>query len=34
MAESAPDLDRFTYDQAWEVGSALVARSRPRCCPG
>ena len=28
MTESVPDLDRFNYDDAWDVGSALVARCR------
>lgn len=28
MTESVPDLGRFSYDDAWDVGSALVARCR------
>ena len=28
MSEIAPDLDRFTHDDAWDVGSALVSRCR------
>jgi uncharacterized protein (UPF0303 family) len=33
MAEPVPDLDRFTHDDAWEVGSALVARCRAEQLP-
>ena len=33
MTESAPDLDHFTHDDAWEVGSALVARCRTEQLP-
>ena len=28
MTETVPDLDRFTHDDAWDVGSALVSRCR------
>ena len=33
MTESAPDLDHFAHDDAWEVGSALVARCRVEKLP-
>ena len=33
MTESAPDLDHFTHDDAWEVGSNLVARCRTEQLP-
>ena len=33
MTESAPDLDHFTHDDAWKVGSALVARCRTKQLP-
>jgi uncharacterized protein (UPF0303 family) len=28
MTESVPDLDRFSHDDAWDVGSAIVDRCR------
>jgi uncharacterized protein (UPF0303 family) len=33
MTEAAPDLDRFTHDDAWDVGRALVARCRTEQLP-
>jgi uncharacterized protein (UPF0303 family) len=33
MAEQAPDLDHFDYEDAWRVGSALVARCRAEALP-
>jgi uncharacterized protein (UPF0303 family) len=33
MASQVPDLERFGYDEAWQVGSALVTRCRAEQLP-
>jgi uncharacterized protein (UPF0303 family) len=33
MASQVPDLDRFGYDDAWRMGSALVARGQAENLP-
>ena len=33
MTEHPPDFDRFDHDDAWRIGSALVARCRPDNLP-
>lgn len=33
MAEQPPDFDHFGYEEAWAVGSALVARGRQERLP-
>jgi uncharacterized protein (UPF0303 family) len=33
MAAQVPELDRFTHDEAWRTGAALVARCRAERLP-